>query len=89
MACTAISCNMLVASGSGFLEEIREDEDEFFWEPDTYVEIWNAHTKKRVWLECYEAVCALDFSQDGTMLATGSTESKIKLWRLDSEGRCG
>ena len=78
VTCTAISCDLhLVAMGSGFVDVLN------YHEPDTEVEICCANTGQSLCtVECEEEVSSLDFSSDGTMLVTGSTEGTIKLWGL-------
>ncbi len=81
--CAAVSSDLrLVARGSGFVEKT------YGHEPKTKAVLTRTGTGQQVcMLECDEEVSSLDFSQDGTMLATGSTEGTLKMWRLGDDDR--
>ncbi len=49
------------------------------------VSVWELHTKQEQRIDAHAAnIESLDFSPDGTLLATASTDNFIKLWSLDS-----
>jgi WD40 repeat protein len=82
VTCMAVSPDLkLVASGSGYIYSHGEGE------PNTEVEMLATAKGKMLTFECEEAVTSLDFSRDGEILATGSTEGTIKVWAVSYPGR--
>jgi WD40 repeat protein len=82
VTCMAVSPDLeLIASGSGYIYLHGEGE------PETEVEILATATGEMLTFECEEAVTSLNFSRDGDMLATGSTEGTIKVWAVSNAGR--
>jgi WD40 repeat protein len=51
------------------------------------VKIWNADTQKELTgLQHTGDIVSLAFSKDGTLLATGSTEGTVTMWKTNEEG---
>ncbi|KAG2067072.1 WD40 repeat-like protein [Suillus decipiens] len=73
LACLGTSCNILSASGDGSIRQCKQD----------------GEPVGRPWTSDGRAVCSLAVSPDQSMVASGSTDGKLRLWNIKKGSMVG